>query len=85
MADLYRVFGLKMSPGPVGVRSHFRFKAIPHQRIFRDGDCRAEYRKSAKLPSIPRAATGRQNAAAVPERAALDPVLEAGCLATLRP
>jgi hypothetical protein len=69
MAGSYRIIGAEMSPYSVKIRSYFRYKAIPHQWILRN------------------AASGmlRAKYAAVADKAALDPVLEAaGCLAGLR-
>ena len=61
MADLYCIFGSKMSPCSVKVRSYFGFKAIPHQWILRNQDSRAEQQKYAKLPIIPLVVTARQS------------------------
>lgn len=53
MSELYRIFGVEMSPYSVKVRSYFRYKAIPHQWIPRNQDTRGEYQKYAKLPLVP--------------------------------
>jgi glutathione S-transferase len=53
MPDRYRIFGAEMSPYSVKVRSYFRYKAIPHQWILRDGDTQAEFEKLARMPIIP--------------------------------
>jgi glutathione S-transferase len=53
MADVYRIFGAEMSPYSVKVRAYFRYKAIPHQWVLRNGASQAEFEKYAKLPIIP--------------------------------
>jgi glutathione S-transferase len=53
MADGYRIIGAQMSPYSVKVRSYFRYKAIPHQRILRNAASQAEYEKYARMPIIP--------------------------------
>ena len=53
MADGYRIFGAEMSPYSVKVRSYFRYKAIPHQWILRNGDAQAEFEKLARMPITP--------------------------------
>src|SRR5712671_6250569 len=53
MADGYRIIGAEMSPYSVKVRSYFRYKAIPHQWILRNGASQAEFEKHAKMPIIP--------------------------------
>jgi hypothetical protein len=60
MADLYRIFGSKISPYSVKVRCYFGFKAIPHQWILHNRDSRAEHQKHVKLPIIPLVVTARQ-------------------------
>jgi glutathione S-transferase len=59
MTDLYRIFGVEMSPYSVKVRSYFRYKAIPHQWIPRNQDKQGEYQKFAKLPIVPLVVTPR--------------------------
>ena len=53
MSSVYRLFGAENSPFSVKVRSYFRYKAIPHEWIVRDGNSMAEFQKYAKLPLIP--------------------------------
>ncbi len=53
MSSVYRLFGAENSPFSVKVRSYFRYKAIPHQWIVRDGNSMAAFQKYAKLPLIP--------------------------------
>src|SRR5205085_12496817 len=72
MADNYRIIGAEMSPYSVKVRSYFRYKAIPHQWVLRNGASQAEFEKYAKIPIIPLVVT--------PEGAAMQdstPVIEA--------
>ena len=53
MSDVYRIFGVELSPFSVKVRSFFRFKEIPNQWIVRNADTMADYQKYAKIPIIP--------------------------------
>jgi glutathione S-transferase len=53
MAGAYRIYGAEVSPYSVKVRSYFRYKGIPHERILRDASKQAEFQKCAKLPLIP--------------------------------
>jgi glutathione S-transferase len=53
MADVYRIFGMELSPYSVKVRSYFRYKRIPHEWIVRDVTRMEEYNRYAKLPLIP--------------------------------
>jgi glutathione S-transferase len=53
MAEIYRIFGVELSPYSVKVRSWFRYKGIPHQWIIRNAAAQAEYQKYAKLPIVP--------------------------------
>jgi glutathione S-transferase len=53
MTDVYRIFGIEMSPYSVKVRTYFRYKGIPHQWILRNADSQAEYQKYAKIPLVP--------------------------------
>jgi glutathione S-transferase len=53
MADVYRIFGMELSPYSVKVRSYFRYKRIPHEWIVRDVTRMDEYNRYAKLPLIP--------------------------------
>ena len=53
MSDVYRIFGIELSPYSVKVRSYFRYKRIPHQWIPRTLDVMDEYNRYAKLPLIP--------------------------------
>jgi glutathione S-transferase len=53
MSDVYRIFGIELSPYSVKVRSYFRYKRIPHEWIVRSIDVMDEYNRYAKLPLIP--------------------------------
>ena len=53
MAEHYRIIGAEMSPYSVKVRSYFRYKAIPHQWLLRNGASQAEFEEYAKMPIIP--------------------------------
>jgi glutathione S-transferase len=53
MSDIYRIYGVELSPFSVKVRSYFRYKAIPHQWIVRNSETMADYQKYAKIPIIP--------------------------------
>jgi glutathione S-transferase len=53
MSDVYRIFGVELSPFSVKIRSYFRYKQIPHQWIVRNADTMADYQKYAKIPIIP--------------------------------
>jgi glutathione S-transferase len=53
MTQVYRIFGIEMSPYSVKVRSYFRYKGIPYQWILRNADSQAEYQKYAKIPLVP--------------------------------
>src|ERR1700675_4892449 len=71
MSDVYRIFGMELSPYSVKVRSYFRFKGIPHRWIIRGAANEEEFRRYAKLPLVPLVIT--------PEGAALQdstPILE---------
>ena len=53
MSDVYRIFGIELSPYSVKVRSYFRYKRIPHEWIIRNVQVMDEYNRYAKLPLIP--------------------------------
>jgi len=53
MADLYRIYGMEMSPYSVKVRSYFRYKGLPHRWIVRNPDSEADYQKYAKIQIVP--------------------------------
>jgi glutathione S-transferase len=53
VSDVYRIFGVELSPFSVKIRSYFRYKQIPHQWIVRNADTMAEYQKYAKIPIVP--------------------------------
>ncbi|HPG29065.1 MAG TPA: glutathione S-transferase family protein [Myxococcota bacterium] len=53
MSDVYRLYGVELSPYSVKVRSHLRYKGVPHLWIVRDAETTAEYQAKAKLPIIP--------------------------------
>jgi glutathione S-transferase len=53
MSDVFRIFGMELSPYSVKVRSYFRYKQIPHEWIPRDSTVMAEFQKYAKLPLVP--------------------------------
>lgn len=53
MSDVYRIFGVELSPFSVKIRSYFRYKQIPHQWIVRNRDTMADYQKYAKIPIVP--------------------------------
>jgi glutathione S-transferase len=53
MTDVYRIFGIELSPYSVKVRSYFRYKRIPHEWIVRSIEVMDEYNRYAKLPLIP--------------------------------
>ena len=53
MSDVYRIYGVELSPFSVKIRSYFRYKQIPHQWIVRNAETMAEYQKYAKIPIIP--------------------------------
>ena len=53
MSDVYRIFGVELSPFSVKTRSYFRYKQIPHQWIVRNAATMSEYQKYAKIPIIP--------------------------------
>jgi glutathione S-transferase len=53
MADVYRIFGVELSPYSVKVRSYFRYKGIPHEWVVRTVQNQAEFDRHAKLPLIP--------------------------------
>ena len=53
MSDIYRIYGVELSPFSVKIRSFFRYKQIPHQWIVRNADTMADYQKYAKIPIIP--------------------------------
>ncbi len=53
MSDVYRIFGIELSPYSVKVRSYFRYKRIPHEWVPRTVDAMEEYNRYAKLPLIP--------------------------------
>jgi hypothetical protein len=93
MAEVYRNIGAEMSPYSVKVRSYFRYKAIPHQWALRNAANQAELEKYAEMPWTQKPqkyharslAMPRAKYAAIVDKAALDPVLEAAdCLAGLR-
>ena len=53
MSDVYRIFGIELSPFSVKIRSYFRFKQIPHRWIVRNSETMADYQKYAKIPIVP--------------------------------
>jgi glutathione S-transferase len=53
MSNVYRIFGIELSPYSVKVRSYFRYKRIPHEWVVRSIDKMDEYNRYAKLPLIP--------------------------------
>jgi glutathione S-transferase len=53
MSDVYRIFGMELSPYSVKVRSYFRYKRIPHEWILRSVQVMEEFNRYAKLPLIP--------------------------------
>ena len=53
MSEIYRIFGVELSPFSVKIRSYFRYKQIPHQWIVRNADTMADYQKYAKIPIVP--------------------------------
>ena len=53
MSDVYRIYGVELSPFSVKVRSYFRYKQIPHEWIVRNANTMADYQKFAKIPIIP--------------------------------
>jgi glutathione S-transferase len=53
VSDVYRIYGVELSPFSVKIRSFFRYKQIPHQWIVRNADTMADYQKYAKIPIIP--------------------------------
>jgi glutathione S-transferase len=53
MTDVFRIYGMELSPYSVKVRSYFRYKQIPHEWIPRDSNAMAEFQKYAKLPLVP--------------------------------
>ncbi len=53
MSDVFRIFGIELSPYSMKARSYFRYKQIPHEWIPRDAATMAEFQKYAKLPLVP--------------------------------
>jgi len=53
MSDVWRIYGMELSPYSVKVRSAFRYKGVPHEWIVRSAARMAEFQKLAKLPLIP--------------------------------
>jgi glutathione S-transferase len=53
MSDVYRIYGVELSPFSVKIRSYFRYKQIPHQWIVRNAATMADYQKYAKIPIVP--------------------------------
>jgi len=53
MSDVYRIYGVELSPFSVKIRSYYRYKEIPHRWIVRNADTMADYQKFAKIPIIP--------------------------------
>jgi glutathione S-transferase len=53
MSDVYRIYGVELSPFSVKIRSYFRYKQIPHKWIVRNSESMADYQKYAKIPIIP--------------------------------
>ncbi len=53
MSDVYRIYGVELSPFSVKIRSFFRYKQIPHEWIVRNADTMADYQKYAKIPIVP--------------------------------
>ena len=51
--DVYRIFGVELSPFSVKIRSFFRYKQIPHRWIVRNSETMADYQKYAKIPIVP--------------------------------
>ena len=62
MSDVYRIFGVELSPFSVKIRSYFRYKQIPHEWIVRNASSMAEYQKYAKIPIIPLVVTPEEEA-----------------------
>ncbi|MFP6656275.1 MAG: glutathione S-transferase family protein [Myxococcota bacterium] len=60
MSNVYRIFGIELSPFSVKLRSYFRYKGIPHEWIVRNADSMAEYQKYAKIPIVPLVVTPDQ-------------------------
>lgn len=53
MSDVYRIYGVELSPFSVKIRSFFRYKQIPHRWIVRNSETMADYQKYAKIPIVP--------------------------------
>ena len=53
MSDVYRIFGMELSPYSVKVRSYFRYKKIPHEWIVRNVTNMDEFNRYATLPLVP--------------------------------
>jgi glutathione S-transferase len=53
MSEVYRVYGVELSPFSVKVRSYLRYKQVPHEWIVRNAETMADYQKYAKIPIIP--------------------------------
>ena len=62
MANVYRIFGMELSPYSVKVRSYFRYKRIPHEWVLRSVAVMDEYNRYAKLPLIPLVVTPDEKA-----------------------
>ncbi len=53
MSDIYRIYGVELSPYSVKIRSYFRYKQVPHEWIVRNAETMSDYQKYAKIPIIP--------------------------------
>jgi len=53
MSEMYRIYGMELSPYSVKVRSYFRYKKIPHEWIVRNVSNMDEFNRHAKLPLVP--------------------------------
>ncbi|MBG07356.1 MAG: enoyl-CoA hydratase [Halobacteriovoraceae bacterium] len=53
VVDLYKIFGVELSPYSVKVRSYFRYKGIHHKWIVRSFENQKEYNLYAKIPIVP--------------------------------
>ncbi len=53
MSEIYKLYGVELSPYSVKVRSYLRYKNIPHEWIVRSAAVMPEFQKFAKLPIIP--------------------------------
>ncbi len=53
MSDVFRIFGVELSPFSVKIRSYFRYKQIPNRWIVRNAETMSDYQKYAKIPIVP--------------------------------